>query len=105
MSATSASLSGHSVLAMRARVPDHVVHRQFAEETVVLNLKTGLYHGLNVSGGRFLEVLDRAPTVGAAARQLAEEYRQPLDDMERDVADFCVALSERELLTLEPAAR
>ena len=98
------SLSTASVLEMRARVPEHVVHRQFAEETVILNLKTGLYHGLNASGGRFIEVLDRAPTVAAAAETLAQEYVQPLEQIERDVADFCLALSERELLRIEPAA-
>ena len=29
------------------RVPEHVVYRDFAEQTVVLNLRTGRYHGLN----------------------------------------------------------
>jgi hypothetical protein len=103
MSIHPASPSLESVLGMRARVPQHVVHRQFAEETVVLNLKTGLYHGLNASGGRFMEVLDRAPSVGRAAELLAEEYGQPLPDIQRDVADFCLALAERELLALTGA--
>src|SRR3954468_9977402 len=98
------SIPAASVLEMRARVPQHVVHRQFAEETVVLNLSTGLYHGLNVTGGRFIEVLDRAPNVAAAAELLAEEYGQPLADIEHDLVEFCVALSERQLLDLEPAA-
>lgn len=95
------SLSG--VLHMRARVPAHVVHRQFAAETVMLNLETGIYHGLNASGGRFIEALDRAASVAAAAGQLAGENEQPVHEIERDVADFCVALSDRDLLTLEPA--
>jgi hypothetical protein len=89
-----------TVLQQRARVPEHVVHRQFAEETVILNLKTGFYHGLNVTGGRMLDVLGAAPTVGDAAQQLADEYEQPLDLIQADLAEFCLALVERELLEL-----
>ena len=93
-----------AVLAMKARVPEHVVHRQFAKETVILNLQTGLYHGLNATGGRMMEVLDRAPTVEVAAAELAQEYTVPLDAMQHEVADFCASLAERNLLVLEPAA-
>ena len=35
--------------ALSARIPQHVVFRGFATETVVLNLETGKYHGLNPS--------------------------------------------------------
>ena len=30
--------------------PQHVVHREFAKETVILNLQSGMYHGLNPTG-------------------------------------------------------
>jgi len=55
----------------RARVPNNVVYRTFAYETVVLNLNTGKYHGLNRTAGRMLESLDRSPTVGEAVELLA----------------------------------
>jgi hypothetical protein len=89
-----------SVLSRRATLPAHVVHRQFAEETVILNLKTGYYHGLNVTGGRMLEVLGASPTVGDAARQIADEYGQPLSLIQEDLSAFCLALVERDLLEL-----
>jgi hypothetical protein len=89
-----------SVLPRRATLPAHVVHRQFAEETVILNLKTGYYHGLNVTGGRMLEVAAASPTVGQAAKQLADEYGQPIAVIEEDLTAFCVALVERDLLEL-----
>ena len=90
--------------AIRALLPEHVVHRVFAEETVVLNLKTGRYHGLNVTGGRMLEVLGSSPSVAEAARRLAEEYGQPVQGIEEDLAAFCAALVERELLELRAAS-
>jgi hypothetical protein len=90
-----------TVLQQRARVPQHVVHRQFAEETVVLNLQTGYYHGLNVTGGRMMDELGSAPTVRAAAKRLAEEYNQPLELIEEDLVEFCIALAELGLLELD----
>ena len=45
------------------RVPDHVVYRKYVRETVILNLDTGTYHGLNRSGGKMLETLGAAATV------------------------------------------
>ena len=39
-------------LDQKAVVPEHVVYRTFVSETVVLNLQSGHYHGINTSGGR-----------------------------------------------------
>jgi hypothetical protein len=92
-----------AVLAATARVPAHVVYRPFVSETVVLNLETGLYHGLNPTGGRMLEELERADSVQSAAEALASEFGVPVADVERDLADFCLGLVERGLIEVEPA--
>ena len=93
-------LSREDVLAASPSVPDHVVYRAFVNETVVLNLETGTYHGLNPSGATMLERLGSADTVRAAAEALAEHYRQPLDQIESDLCEFCVGLQARGLLVL-----
>ena len=59
------------------RVPDHVVYRAFALETVVVNLELGVYHGLNPTAGRMLELLERRSNVRDAAAALADELGQP----------------------------
>jgi hypothetical protein len=92
-----------AVLAASASVPPHVVYRPFASETVVLNLETGLYHGLNPTGGRMLEELERADSVRSAAAALATEFGVPVADLERDLADFCLGLADRGLVELQPA--
>ena len=69
--------------AATARVPAHVVYRMFAQETVVLNLNTGRYHGLNPTAGTMLTALERHATVGEAAAWLAAHYEQPLEEIER----------------------
>jgi hypothetical protein len=90
------------LLDARARVPRHVVYREFPAETVMLNLETGQYHGINTSGGRILARLEHARDVREAAGALAEEYAQPQAEVERDVRLFCEALLERGLIELEP---
>ena len=95
-------MSPHQMHAVRVREPQHVVHREFPSETVVLNLETGAYHGLNPTGGRMLEELNRASSVAEAAAKLATAYDQPVEVVERDVSIFCTGLIERGLLTVEP---
>jgi hypothetical protein len=98
-------VSPHQLHAVRVRQPQHVVHREFPSETVVLNLETGAYHGLNATGGRMLEELNRANTVAAATAALATAYEQPIEVVQRDVFAFCTGLIERGLLTVEPVPR
>jgi len=82
-------------------MPPHVVHRDFASETVILNLQTGIYHGLNASAGRMLEELQRAARVADAAAALADSYDQPLEVLERDICALCRDLLERGLVEVE----
>jgi hypothetical protein len=84
----------------RVRIPQHVVHRHFPAQTVVLNLTTGHYHGLNPTGGRMLDALGQAPTVAAAARIVADRYRQPRADVEGDLCQLCAQLLARGLVEL-----
>jgi hypothetical protein len=80
------------------RLPQHVVHRSFVAETVVLNLQSGKSHVLNPVGGRMLEVVNEAPTVRQAAELIAEEYGQDLGAIEADLVAFCRGLLDRGLL-------
>ncbi len=82
------------------RIPDHVVHRRFPAETVLLNLETGQYHGLNPTGGRMLEVLAEVGTIDEAARRLAAEYEQPEDELRTDLRTFCAGLADRGLIEI-----
>jgi hypothetical protein len=84
-------------------VPNHVVFRPFVTETVVLNLKTGLYHGLNPVAGRMLELLQGQGSIEAAARALAEEVDVPLATVLDDLQAFCADLAARDLLVVHDA--
>lgn len=71
---TMVPMTDTELLAARVRLPQHVVHRSFVSETVVLNLRTGKYHGLNPTAGKMLEALESADTVAAAVPALASGY-------------------------------
>jgi hypothetical protein len=90
-----------NLMEARIKVPEHVVHRPFPTETVVLNLETGKYHGLNPIAGRMLEEMERQDTVGAAAQVIADEYGQSLEDVERDICELCGDLAARKLISLD----
>ena len=89
---------GASLLTANVNVPQHVVYRSFPSETVMLNLQTGKYHGLNATAGHMLDELNRAMSVSDAADTLAQDYGQPLELVKRDLCELCSALLERGLI-------
>jgi Coenzyme PQQ synthesis protein D (PqqD) len=85
---------------MIVRVPQHVVYRAFVSETVVLNLQTGKYHGLNPTAGRMMEALDRLRDPEDAVALLAEEFDVPADTLRQDLHEFCESMASRGLLEI-----
>jgi hypothetical protein len=93
-----ASPPTNDLLDSQVRMPQHVVCRSFVAETVVLNLQTGQYHGLNPTAGKMLEALQAAPTVGAAVPALADQYGVAQEQIERDLLALASGLIERGLI-------
>ncbi len=90
---------------VRLAVPQHVAWRAFPTEIVLLNLKTGQYHGLNPSGGRMFEVLNECGDPVRSAEFLAKELGQPLETVTEDLRRFCVDLIDRGLLEASAPGR
>jgi len=97
-----AKLDDRQRLLLRSRVtiPQHVVYRDFPTETVVLNLDTEQYHGLNPTAGRMLAALDRPGTVVDAATTIAEQFSRPQHEVEIDICGLCAQLLERGLIEI-----
>jgi hypothetical protein len=85
----------------KVRVPQHVVYRSFPAETVVLNLETGKYHGLNATAGSMLDALGLQACVRDAAVAVAAEYDQPAAAVEQDMCELCNLLLARGLIELD----
>jgi hypothetical protein len=79
----------------RVSVSGDVVYRELPMQTIVLNLQTGRYHGLNPSSGRMLSALGGGRSVAAAARAVADRYGEPQAHVERDLCELCAGLLER----------
>jgi PqqD family protein of HPr-rel-A system len=90
------------LLEATARVPDHVVYRWFEKETLLLNLETGKYHGLNPTGGRLLRLLEETDgSMSEAVSRLANEYGVDSEEIAPELAQFCAELVERGLIEIE----
>jgi len=97
----SAGTHSHGVLDAHVTIPDHVVFRSFPNETVVLNLESGKYHGLNPTSGRMLEALRKTDVPRRAAMELATEFGQPIDRILNDLIGFISDLKRRGLIQIE----
>ena len=58
----------------RVTVPDDVLISHLQEESVILNLDSERYYGLDDVGTRFLSILTNADSIQSAYEQLRDEY-------------------------------
>jgi hypothetical protein len=101
---TQTSTQTHALLRASITIPETVVHRDFPSETVVLNLETGQYHGLNPMAGEMLTALQETDTVDAAAQRIAERHGVEIARVHVDMCALCESLAERGLISVEHAA-
>lgn len=87
----------------RVTVPQHVVFRDLAQETVLLNIRSGQYHGIDHIGRRFFEAMREGPDLDAASRTLSEAFGQPVEVIQADLAAFCEQMTANGLVELQPA--
>ena len=75
----------------RVAVPDGVLISHLQEESVILNLESERYFGLDDVGTRFLTVLTTSESIEAAYEQLVDEYDV---DPKRATSRICSSLVE-----------
>lgn len=93
------------VRACRAIVPRHVVFRVLVSETVLLNIDTGQYHGMDDTGSRFFEVLRDSADLESAVDVLLKEFAASRERIRADLLGYCSDLLERGLIELEGPER
>lgn len=79
-----------------------VVFQTVGDESVLLNLKTSLYLGLNPVGTRIWTILTTAETVQAAFESLQAEYDAPAEQLRNDLEEFLAKLTEYSLISANP---
>ena len=83
-------------------VAEGVAIRDIDQETVLLNVATGRYHGIDRIGRRFLAAVSESPDPAAVVPVLAREFGQPREVIEADLLSFCRELLDAGLVELRP---
>jgi hypothetical protein len=82
-------------------IPEHVVTRDLSGQTIVLNLNTGQYYGLNATGGAMLEHLKSSGSAKTAAAQVASGFGAPEERVLGDLLALCGELLSRGLIEVD----
>jgi hypothetical protein len=78
-----------------------LVSCNLADEAVILNLKDGIYYGLNSVGGRIWSLIQESRTVDQIQDVILEEYEIDPDSCERDLLMLVGDLAARELVRID----
>ncbi|MGA9811840.1 MAG: PqqD family protein [Terriglobales bacterium] len=80
------------------RIPEEVLTSKVGEETVLLNLQTGMYYSLDPVGTRFIEVLQRTSRLDEVHRALLEHFDVSTAKLEADLLKLSQDMLTRGLL-------
>lgn len=88
----------------RYAISEDVVHRVLDGETIVLNLESGTYFGLNVTGTRVWRLIEEGASQAEMVERISREFGHPLDAVRADVDELLEALQSRGLVTVAPSS-
>ncbi len=80
---------------MKVSVPKHVLVRVFENESVILNLNTEAYHGLDDVGTGIWKAIIQAASIQEAFETLLSEYDIEPAQLRQDLDDFLEKLHQR----------
>jgi hypothetical protein len=81
-------------------IPPQVMSRLVGDETVLLDLASGMYFGLDGVGKRIWEAVADGNSLGQTATVIAAEYEVDDARAQADVIEFATDLVERGLLAV-----
>jgi hypothetical protein len=79
-------------------LPTQVMARQVGEETVILDLASGTYFGLDPVGARIWKLMGEGKTLAEICETMLEEYEVEREQLETDVLRLTGELLERGLV-------
>ena len=84
----------------RVKIPDGVLISKLQDESVILNLDSERYFGLDDVGTRFLSVLTTSESIEAAYQTLVNEYKVDGQMLRQDLIELIENLSAQGLITI-----
>ena len=96
---TSPTLEIEMQLDAKLSIPPQVMSRLVGDETVLLDLASGIYFGLDGVGKRIWESIDEGLSLGETAAAIPAEFEVEETQAQADLIAFTTDLVERGLLT------
>ncbi|HET9993758.1 MAG TPA: PqqD family protein [Candidatus Acidoferrum sp.] len=87
----------------RATAPAHVLVRYLDKESVLLNLETEKYFGLDETGTRMWQLITASPCIDLAYQELLAEFDVEPELLRANLTDLLSRLVESGLLQVLPA--
>ncbi len=88
----------------KVTIPAEVMARQVGEETVILDLASGTYFGLDPVGARIWQLVSEGRALMEVCEVMLAEYDVSRDEIERDLTELLDALGEKGLIKVESAS-
>jgi hypothetical protein len=82
----------------RVRIQDDVLFQELQGETVLLNLKTGVYLGLNQIGTRIWQLLQEDGALSRVLEVMLQEYDVTQEKLAKDLLDLVGQMEKQGLL-------
>jgi hypothetical protein len=87
----------------RAATPPHVLVRVVERESVLLNLETEKYFGLDETGTRMWQLITASSSIDAAYRELLAEFDVEPETLKTNLTELLGRLVENGLIQVLPA--
>jgi Coenzyme PQQ synthesis protein D (PqqD) len=85
----------------RVAVPTHVLVRVLDGESVLLNVNTERYYGLDHTGTRMWQLLTESPNIDAAYQSLLAEFDAEPERLRSDLSELLARLVDNGLLEVQ----
>ena len=72
-------------LTAKVQIPPHVMARRVGEETVILNLESGIYFGLDSVGADIWKFFEQGYTLSDTLEEMVEIYDVEPEQIKRDL--------------------
>lgn len=86
----------------RVKIPDDVLISKLQEESVILNLDSERYYGLDDVGTRILSVLTTSESIEAAYQTLRTEYDVDGQVLREDLLELVEKLVDQGIIKISP---
>ena len=85
-------------LSQKFTIPGQVMARTVGDETVILDLASGTYFGLDPVGARVWQLIGEGKALAEICETMLEEYEVAQEQLQADVMRLAAELAERSLI-------